>query len=69
MSIFDKKGISLIDGFKLAAERPLDVRQVVESVAEREQLIAEHAVYPGLRVFVKETKCSYIYMMDPHGKK
>ena len=61
MSIEDKTGISLISGFKLLAERPLDVREVVDTLEERDALVTSHVAYPGLRVFVKADKNTYSY--------
>ena len=61
MAFADKKGINLASPFKLQAEELLDVRQQVETTAERDQLVTLHAATAGLRVFVKADKCSYVY--------
>lgn len=61
MSLADKKGINLSDGFKLVSEKPLDVRQILDTEADKAELVTAHAAYAGLRVFVKATKCSYVY--------
>ena len=61
MSFDEKKGIAIASGFKLQAETPLDARQVVEDIAERNELVTIHAAVAGLRVFVKSEKKSYVY--------
>ena len=64
MALRDKKGIPLVAPFKLHANELLDVRQRVDTIAERDALVTENAATAGLRVFVKETKLSYIYDGD-----
>ena len=61
MAFSDKKGINIASPFKLQAEQLLDVRQEVDTIAERDELVNIHAVAPGLRVFVKANKTTYIY--------
>ena len=61
MAFADKKGINLASPFKLQAEELLDVRQQVNSIAERNELVTLHAATAGLRVYVKADKCSYVY--------
>ena len=61
MSFDEKKGIVVASGFKLQAETPLDARQVVEDITERNELVTIHAAVAGLRVFVKSEKKSYVY--------
>ena len=61
MAFSDKKGINIASPFKLQAEELLDVRQKVDTIAERDELVNIHAVAPGLRVFVKANKTTYIY--------
>lgn len=61
MSFSEKKGIAVASGFKLQAETLLDVRESVDTVAERNSLVEEHAAAPGLKVYVKETKTLYVY--------
>lgn len=61
MSLIDKKGISLSDGFKLVAKKPLDVRQVIATEKDKDDLVSSNAAYAGLRVFVEATKCNYVY--------
>ena len=61
MSFVDKKGIVVASGFKLQAETLLDVRQQVDTIEERDELVTIHAATAGLRVFVKDKKKSYVY--------
>lgn len=64
MSLDNKKGINLNAGFKLIAESPLDVRSVVDTEAEKTALVAAHAAYTGMIVYVKESKRTYQYNSD-----
>ena len=61
MSFADKKGIVVASGFKLQAEAMLDARQQVDTIADRDELVTINAATPGLRVYVKATKKSYVY--------
>lgn len=61
MAFEDKKGIVVASPFKLQAEVLLDVRQQVETIAERDRLVTLKAATAGLRVFVKENSTSYVY--------
>ena len=61
MNFSEVKGINLASGFKLQAESPLDVRSVVDTIAERDALVTIHAAYEGIRVYVKATKLIYVY--------
>ncbi len=61
MSFADKKGIAVASGFKLQAETLLDARQVVENIAERDELVTIHAATAGLTVYVKENNTLYVY--------
>ena len=61
MSFADKKGIVVASGFKLQAEVLLDARQQVDTIQERDELVTIHAATPGLRVYVKADKTSYVY--------
>jgi len=61
MAFEDKKGIVVASPFKLQAEALLDVRQQVETIAERDRLVTLKAATAGLRVFVKENSTSYVY--------
>lgn len=61
MAFADKKGIVVASPFKLQAESMLDVRQQVDTIEERNELVTIKAATAGLRVFVKATKKSYVY--------
>ena len=61
MSLFDKKGITLSANFDYQAQAPLDSRQLVSDITERDRLVTENAAYPGLKVFVLSTKLEYLY--------
>ncbi|MBS6517425.1 MAG: hypothetical protein KH353_04420 [Clostridium sp.] len=64
MSFAEKKGIAVASGFKLQAEALLDARESVDTISERDALVTEHAVAPGLKVYVKQTKTLYVYNGD-----
>ena len=60
MAVFDKMaGISVASPFKLQAKKPLDERNVVDTIADRDALVTENGAYEGMRVYVKETQTSY----------
>ncbi len=61
MAFADKKGIALAGGFKLQAEAPLDARQQVDTIADRDELVTIHAAWEGMVVYVKEQHKSYEY--------
>ena len=61
MSFADKKGISVASGFKLQAQALLDAREVVDNIADRNELVTLNAATEGLKVYVKDTKTLYVY--------
>ena len=61
MAFADKKGITVTAGFKLQAESLLDLRGSVDTLTERDELVALKAAPAGLRVWVKENSTSYVY--------
>ena len=61
MSFADKKGISVASGFKLQAQAPIDARFQVKTIQERDELVSIKAAYPGLTVYVTDTKTMYVY--------
>ena len=61
MAFADKKGITVTAGFKLQAEQLVDLRGSVDTLAERDELVALKAAPGGLLVWVKENKTSYVY--------
>ena len=55
------KGIPLASGFDLGAKKPLDSRDVVDTIEERDLHVAENRAYEGMTVYVKENKTIYRY--------
>ena len=55
------KGINLSVGFDLNAQRPLDNRDVFETIRERDSL-PQINTYEGMKCYVKETKSNYQYI-------
>lgn len=53
------KGIGLAAGFDLGAQKPLDARIAVNTIAERDAHVTENRAYEGMIVFVDETKKNY----------
>lgn len=56
--LFDK-GIKLSSGFSLGAKSPLDTREVVEDISERDALITSNIAYEGMIIYVKTEKKHY----------
>ena len=56
--LFDK-GIKLSSGFSLGAKSPLDTREVVDDISERDALITSNIAYEGMIVYVKTEKKHY----------
>lgn len=61
MGFSSKTGISLASGFKYQAKSPLDLRRVVDTVAERNELVTINAAWEGMHVYVKTDKKTYEY--------
>ena len=59
---FYGKGIAVTSGFDLSAESPLDTREVVNTIEERDSHVINHRAYEGMIVYVKETKTTYQYV-------
>ena len=55
------KGIPLASGFDLGAKKPLDSRNVVETIEERNEHVVKNRAYEGMVVYVKEDKKLYKY--------
>ena len=53
------KGIGLAAGFDLGAQKPLDSRIAVNTIAERDAHVTENRAYEGMLVFVDATKLTY----------
>ena len=45
MGFAEKKGITVASGFKLQAQSPIDARYVVDSIADRDELVTINAAY------------------------
>ena len=61
MGVFDKfSGIGVASGFKLQAKAPIDPRQVVDAIDDRDALITENGAYEGMQVYVKADKKTYL---------
>jgi hypothetical protein len=61
MGFSNRKGIAMAGGFKLQAEVPLDVRNRVDTIAERDELVTINAAWEGMHVYVTNTKKTYEY--------
>ena len=61
MGFSSKTGISLASGFKYQAESPLDLRRVVDTIADRDELVTIKAAWEGMHVYVKADKKTYEY--------
>ena len=55
------KGIPLASGFDLGAKKPLDSRDIVDTIEERDTHVTENRAYEGMTVYVKEDKKVYRY--------
>ena len=54
-------GISVAMGFALKSQSPLDVREILDTIADRDELVTKQWCPEGFRVYVKETKKLYLY--------
>ena len=61
MGFSNRKGIAMAGGFKLQAEVPLDVRNRVDTIAERDELVTINAAWEGMHVYVSDNKKTYEY--------
>lgn len=60
MAVFDGlKGIGVASGFKLQAASPLDLRESVQSIEDRNALVTENGAWEGMKVYVKDTQTTY----------
>lgn len=62
------KGVVFTAPIDLGAKKPLDSRAVVDTIAERDAHVAGNRAYPGMVVYVVETKQSYVYSFDSEGR-
>ena len=59
-NLFDKiTGITVTSGFKAQFKAPLDYREQVDAIEDRNKLIPEAGAWEGMKVYVKETKTTY----------
>lgn len=54
-------GISVAMGFALKGATSLDVREILDTLSDRDALVTSGICPEGLRVYVKETKKLYLY--------
>lgn len=67
MAIEFGKGITLAGGFDLGAKAPLDSRETVATLADRDAHVAGNRAYEGMLVYVEENKVTYQYVADAEG--
>lgn len=61
MGFSSLNGIRTSSGFKLQSKSMLDVRESLDTINDRDELVTLGAAPEGLRVYVKETKKIYVY--------
>lgn len=54
-------GIKVAMGFKVSGKSMLDVRESVDTINDRDELVTLGVCPEGLKVYVKETKTVYVY--------
>lgn len=54
-------GISVAAGFALKGQKPLDAREILDTIEDRDALVTNFMCPEGFRVYVKETKKLYVY--------
>lgn len=62
------KGIGLAAGFDLGAQKPLDARIAVNTLAERDAHITENRAYEGMIVYVAENNMTYQLVKDAENE-
>ena len=58
---FYGKGITVASGFDLSAKAPLDTRNVVNTIEERDAHVRGNRAYEGMKVYVLAEKKEYRY--------
>jgi hypothetical protein len=58
------KGISVASGFDLGAKSPLDSRDVVKTIEERDAHVSGNRAYEGMKVYVEEDGITYKYVKN-----
>ena len=53
------KGIGVAAGFDLGAQKPLDARVAVNTIAERDAHVENNRAYEGMLVYVAEANMTY----------
>lgn len=61
MGFANLPGIRTGSGFKLQSKSLIDVRESLDTIQDRDELVTLNAAPEGLRVYVKETKKIYVY--------
>lgn len=61
------KGIALAGGFDLGAKAPLDSRETVATIEERDAHVTGNRAYDGMLVFVEADKITYQYILGEDG--
>ena len=62
------KGIGLAAGFDLGAQKPLDARIAVNTLAERNAHVTENRAYEGMIVYVAEDNMTYQLVKGEEGQ-
>ena len=62
------KGIGLAAGFDLGAQKPLDARIAVNTLAERDAHVTENRAYEGMIVYVAENNTTYQLVKDAENE-
>lgn len=62
------KGIGLAAGFDLGAQKPLDSRIAVNTLAERDAHVTENRAYEGMIVYVAENNMTYQLVKDAENE-
>ena len=63
------KGIGLAAGFDLGAQKPLDARIAVNTLAERDAHVTENRAYEGMIVYVAENNITYQLVKDAESEE
>lgn len=62
------KGISIAAGFDLGAKRPVDSRETVDTLEDRDAHVTGNRAYEGMTVYVKEEGITYQYIKNDKGE-
>lgn len=64
MNKFYANGTPVLNSLAVQTDKPLDAREVVLDLAERDELVSKHLAYDKMRVHVKSNDTIYIYDKD-----